>query len=55
MRRRRCSLCGGKLVNNKCVECGLDNSKSDASYRVNESKCTHEPLTQADGDRRTGE
>ena len=27
MRRRRCSLCGGKLVNNKCVECGLDNSK----------------------------
>ena len=45
MRRRRCSLCGGKLVNNKCVECGLDNSKSDTSYRVNESKCTHEPLT----------
>ena len=34
MRRRRCSLCGGKLVNNKCVECGLDNSKSDVSYRV---------------------
>lgn len=45
MGRRRCSLCGGKLVNNKCVECGLDNSKSDASYRVNESRCDDKPLT----------
>lgn len=45
MKKRRCSLCGGKLVNNKCVECGLDNSKSDASYRINESRCDYEPLT----------
>ena len=30
---KRCSLCGGKIDSNKiCVECGLDNSKSDASY-----------------------
>ena len=45
MRRRRCSLCGGKLVNNKCVECGLDNSKSDTSYRVNDGKTISEGQT----------
>ena len=36
---KRCSLCGGKLVNNKCTLCGLDNSKSDANYKVNVSRC----------------
>lgn len=45
MKKRRCSLCGGKLVNNKCVECGLDNSKSDVCYQKNESRCNYEPLT----------
>lgn len=34
---RECSLCGGKLRGNICTECGLDNSKSDASYKTNES------------------
>lgn len=34
--RKKCSLCGGKLVDNKCTLCGLDNSKSDASYMQNE-------------------
>ena len=30
---KECSLCGGRLdSNNICVECGLDNSKSDANY-----------------------
>lgn len=42
---KRCSLCGGKLVNNKCTLCGLDNSKSDANYKVNVSQCDKEPLT----------
>lgn len=42
---KRCSLCGGKLVDNKCTLCGLDNSKSDANYRVNVSSCDDEPLT----------
>lgn len=45
MKKKRCSLCGGKLVNNRCVECGLDNSKSDASYRVNESRYDYELST----------
>lgn len=30
--RRECSLCGGRLENDICVECGLDNSKSDDKY-----------------------
>ena len=25
---KRCYLCGGKLVNGRCVECGLDNEKN---------------------------
>ena len=32
MFEKRCSLCGGKLRENICTECGLDNSKSDANY-----------------------
>ncbi len=30
--RRECSLCGGRLEKNICVECGLDNSKNDERY-----------------------
>lgn len=47
MRKRRCSLCGGKLVNNRCVECGLDNTQNDAQYknRVNRSSCDGKTLT----------
>lgn len=32
MRRKRCTLCGGKLANGICQECGLDNRKSDSRY-----------------------
>ena len=33
----RCTLCGGKLtLNGKCTECGLDNSKNDKQYRLNQ-------------------
>lgn len=37
--RKRCQLCGGKLVKNVCVECGLDNSKSDENYVMGRSGC----------------
>ncbi len=53
--RRRCSLCGGKLVKNRCVECGLDNSKSDAAYRVNESRCDQGPLTHVHHEKKNSE
>lgn len=37
-RKNLCYLCGGKLVNGKCVECGLDNARScNKTYRLNES------------------
>lgn len=42
----RCTLCGGKLDDRKrCKECGLDNSKSERYYKINESSCDHIPLT----------
>lgn len=42
----KCSLCGGKLDNNKvCTLCGLDNSKSEKYYRINKSDCDGQPLT----------
>ncbi len=43
---KRCSLCGGKLNSSGiCTECGLDNNKSDKSYRINQSDCDEMPLT----------
>lgn len=43
---RKCSLCGGKLdSNNVCKECGLDNTKSDKYYQINQSRCDNKPLT----------
>lgn len=29
---KQCSLCGGKLRNGICTECGMDNRKSDRTY-----------------------
>lgn len=43
--KKRCSLCGGKLIDNKCTLCGLDNSKSDENYKINASSCDGQPLT----------
>ena len=44
--RERCSLCDGKLdSHNICTECGLDNSKSERHYRINQSSCDGQPLT----------
>lgn len=31
----RCTLCGGRLANGKCTECGLDNTKNDKKYHLN--------------------
>lgn len=42
---RRCQLCGGKLKNNICVECGLDNSKNDDMYTMEKRECERESLT----------
>lgn len=43
---RRCSLCNGKLNSkNVCKECGLDNSKSEKYYKINQSNCDDLPLT----------
>lgn len=42
----KCSLCNGKLDGRKiCKECGLDNSKSEKYYKVNQSSCDHLPMT----------
>ena len=43
---KRCTLCGGKLdSNNICMECGLDNNKSEQNYQINRSGCDDLPLT----------
>lgn len=43
---KKCSLCGGKLNSRGiCTECGLDNSKTDKNYRLNQSECDGMPLT----------
>lgn len=49
--KKTCKLCGGKLVNNVCVECGLDNSKSDEMYVTGSTGCEHEPLTHVHSER----
>ena len=48
MKRRDCSLCGGKLDrNNRCTLCGLDNTKNDDMYKhlINRNDCENAPLT----------
>lgn len=50
----RCSLCNGKLNSKKiCKECGLDNSKSEKYYKVNQSSCDHLPMTHVHEELRT--
>ena len=43
--KNRCQLCGGKLENNRCVLCGLDNSKNDSRYITGETHHKNSPLT----------
>lgn len=44
---KKCSLCGGRLQEGVCVECGLDNSKNDSNYTRGESACSEKTLTHA--------
>lgn len=39
--KNTCSLCGGRLKNGVCTECGMDNRKSDELYKevLNQSDC----------------
>lgn len=39
--RNTCSLCGGKLKDGICTECGMDNRKSDEAYKsvLNQNDC----------------
>ena len=40
-KKDRCYLCGAKLQNGYCKECGLDNRRSQKiRYRLNESNAT---------------
>ena len=51
----KCILCGGKLRNGICTECGMDNNKTDAAYRaqLNSSQCEGAPLTHVHGENNT--
>lgn len=42
-----CILCGGKLRDGICTECGMDNRKSDDRYKevLNQSSCDKVPMT----------
>lgn len=38
MFEKRCYLCGGKLADGKCIDCGLDNTRNERiTYRLNRS------------------
>lgn len=46
MAKNRCSLCDGRLNSEgRCVFCGLDNTKSDRYYRLNQSNCDDASFT----------
>lgn len=49
MAKFRCRLCGGKLVNNRCTFCGLDNSCYDleSSYQETVSRQPEQPIQPA--------
>ena len=49
---RKCTLCGGRLdERNICTECGLNNSKSDKNYKINQSSCDKKPPTHVHEDK----
>lgn len=52
-----CSLCGGKVRNGICTECGMDNRKSDKMYRhaLNQGECKQESLTHVHNDKNKAE
>lgn len=44
---KNCSLCGGRVVNGICTECGMDNRKNDDKYlkQLNQGECDKKLLT----------
>ena len=36
--KNRCQLCGGKIVNGKCSDCGMDYTRRREEYRLNETR-----------------
>lgn len=48
----KCILCGGKLRNGICTECGMNNNKTDSAYRsqLNRNQCESAPLTHVHGE-----
>lgn len=53
--KKRCYLCGGKLINGRCQECGLDNEKSAGkTYRLNESSGMQEEWIRGEQKKKPG-
>ena len=42
----RCTLCGGRLKDGRCLDCGLDNTKNDKKYNFAERAERTEPREQ---------
>ncbi|HEY9574993.1 MAG TPA: hypothetical protein VIR32_05615 [Lachnospiraceae bacterium] len=40
MKENKCTLCGGKLKNGICTDCGMDNRRSDSHYEVSRDKAS---------------
>ena len=55
MAGKRCYLCGGRLVDGRCVDCGLDNARNNKTYRLNQSYIEHKVKSadEASGFKRT--
>lgn len=45
MKRNRCIICSGKVVNGICAVCGMHNDRSDDGYRLNEDYKGHQAVT----------
>ena len=45
--KESCSLCGGKLKNGICTECGMDNRKNDSMYKSMLNQGEHYSLNTA--------
>lgn len=53
---KKCTLCGSRLDGRGvCTECGLDNSKSEKNYRINQGSCDGMPLTHVHEEERSAQ
>ena len=48
-----CELCGGKIVNGRCTECGMDYSRMKNRYHLNEN-CSDYDLNAREISKRQG-